>query len=146
MRGRAFHRSNTAPLALGQYAPAPYGAQSPYGYPTSAPLDPKLEIALSTLSSVLSKDDPGAPLSIRLIHDVIAAPGTTLFSGSQQPGQQKVAKLSDLNPLLSTIRDVRYSPVLSTMVEHPYISALVFLGGAFMLGRLVGKRSVAAPA
>lgn len=130
MRARAYNKRGDG---LGQ----PYSGQ-PYPIPQVVRIDPRLEIALATLSAALKPTDPGADQSIQIIRDIIVAPGT---GSNPAPGQPpRTAKLSDVSPLLSTLRDIRYSPAQSWIVENPMISAIVLLGGAFFLGNMFGKK------
>jgi hypothetical protein len=124
--------------ALGQFQQQPPPGYGYGGYPPAAKLDPRLEIALATLAAALKPTDPGADRSIQTIRDIIVAPGT---KSDPKPGEpQRTAKLSDLQPTLETLRDARYSPWQSWVLENPTMAAALGLGGALVLGILIGKK------
>lgn len=95
-------------------------------------LDPTVDIALTTASQILSRNDPGVGETEQLIRRIIMAPPAP-WSGRIPGAGPTVAKVSDINPFLRPIAYVSENPVTTVLglVAVPLI--------AFLLGRATAR-------
>lgn len=115
------HQATGAP-ALAGYA---LGADQTLGQVRK--LDPVVDIALTTAGRILSESDPRSVQTTDLIRRIIVAPPLPWSTGESS---KKIARVSDLNPILEKVAVLRENPVAVPL------AAIALLIGSFFLGRV----------
>lgn len=95
-------------------------------------LDPMIRLGLDATVAVLAPSDPEIRDTARYIERIVVAP--PLFPSAGAPGRVGISKVSDVNPYLAVVANVREHQVLTLLglLAIPLVS--------FLLGRASARR------